>query len=355
MKIALLTVQVPYISGGAEILTEQLFQQLRLHGHDPVIITIPFRWYPPQLLIDSMVMGNLIEISEAAYQKIDLMIGLKFPAYFAKHPNKVLWLIHQHRQAYDLYKTKYGDLHQTAEGRRAREFLVQSDDKFLAIYNRRYTISKNVSDRLLKNNNLSSEALYHPPINYEKLFCDRFENYIFYPSRIDLMKRQRLLVEAAKYLKSDIKIIIAGSGDPTETEFLKKMIKENNLENRVQLLGRVSEEDKILLYARARAVFFGCYDEDYGYISLEALLSAKPLIVFEDAGCPTEFVRNNESGYIIPAQAKILAEKMDELSLNLTLAEKMGAAGLKLIQARNVSWDHTVNSLLGFTNSNNPS
>ena len=69
-------------------------------------------------------------------------------------------------------------------------------------------------------------------------------------------------IEAAKYLKSDAKIVIAGGGDAGEVEYLKKIIKENKLEKKVILAGFISEEEKIDYYARCLCVYFGAYDED---------------------------------------------------------------------------------------------
>ena len=41
---------------------------------------------------------------------VDLVIGTKFPSYVVRHPNKVVWLVHQFRQAYELDRTALGTL-----------------------------------------------------------------------------------------------------------------------------------------------------------------------------------------------------------------------------------------------------
>lgn len=347
MRIVIATVQVPFIRGGAEYLAENLAFELRERGHQAEIISIPFRWYPESSLLDSMVMGRMLDLSDSAYQKNDLMIGLKFPAYYANHANKVLWLLHQHRQAYDLFNTRFGDLHQTRQGRKTADFVRQTDQILLGEYKRRYTISQNVSDRLLRYSGLSSEPLYHPPPGYLNLRCESYDNYIIFPSRIDQMKRQRRLVEAAQYMKSEAKIKFIGSGDPAELEYLQRRIRELDLSKRVEILGRVSDQEKNHLYAHARAVFFGCYDEDYGYVALEALFAAKPLVLFDDAGGPLEFVSHGENGFIVPDDPKVLAETLDILGEDQGLAEKLGKNGLSRILAKQVSWEHTIQRLLG--------
>jgi len=338
--------QVPFVRGGAEILADQLKSKLVLYGHSAEIISIPFKWYPIPSLYNSMIMGRMMEAQESAYQKIDGVIGLKFPAYYAAHPNKVMWLVHQHRQAYDLWGTKFGDLHQSPDGERIKNFIIESDNLFISEYKTRYTISKNVSQRLLKNNNLSSQPLYHPPHDHEKLVCDSFQNYVFYPSRIDQMKRQWLLIESAKYLKSDLKIKIAGTGGQDEIDKLKKLISESNLQNKVELLGRISDEEKVKLLANCLCVYNGVYDEDYGYVTLEGFFARKPVIVHEDAGGPTEFITQNENGFILDLKPENLAAKLDELVADKARAEKMGQHGYNSLLSKKVSWENTINSLI---------
>jgi glycosyltransferase involved in cell wall biosynthesis len=350
MKIGLLTVQVPFIRGGAEILADELKLQLQKHGHQAEIISIPFKWYPIETLYTSMVMGRMVEVQESAYQKIDGIIGLKFPAYYAAHTNKVLWLVHQHRQAYDLFGTQFGDLHQSAEGKKVSQFIRASDNQFLSDYRQRYTISRTVADRLNKYNSLKSTALYHPPHDSEKLFCEKFEKFIFYPSRIDQMKRQWLLIECARYLKTDVKIKIAGAGSADEIKKLRKLIQDYSLEERVELLGLISNEEKLKLYSRCSAVYNGVYDEDYGYVTLEGMFSRKPILVHSDAGGPLEFINSGENGFVVDLNPQNLAAKIDEIVQDRGLAEKMGEAGYKSLLRKEVSWENTISKLTASLN-----
>ena len=155
MKIALVTVQVPFIRGGAEILAEHLKVQLESRRHSAEIISIPFKWYPGETLLASMVMARLMDLSEVNGERIDLMIGLKFPAYYAPHPNKIIWLLHQHRQAYELWGTPFGDIHQWPNGEFIRASIMTNDRTLMAEAKRVFTISENVSRRLRRFNGTS--------------------------------------------------------------------------------------------------------------------------------------------------------------------------------------------------------
>jgi glycosyltransferase involved in cell wall biosynthesis len=346
VKIAIATVQVPFTTGGAEIHAWLLQEELKKRGHTVDIVSIPFKWYPGETLLNCMLMGRMMDLTEVNGETIDLVIAMKFPAYYVRHPNKVLWLLHQHRQAYDLWGTDYGDMHTWDDGEFIRNTIIENDNLFIRETKRIFTNAKNSANRLKRFNNIDAVPLYHPPMNHEKLRCESFQNYIFYPSRIDKMKRQRLLVEAARFLKTDTEIYIAGKGSESEMAYLRSLISTYRLENRVRLLGFITEEEKINYYANCLGVYFGAYDEDYGYITLEAFFSKKPVIVHEDAGGPLEFVDQGENGFVIQPDPAIIAARIDELAENLNLAGRMGTEGYNTVLRQNINWDFVVQSLL---------
>lgn len=346
MKIAIATVQVPFITGGAEILCNMLKDELIKRGHKAEIVTIPFKWYPTKQLVNSMMMGRLMDLSEVNGEKIDKVIVMKFPAYYVKHDNKVMWLMHQHRQAYDLWGTEYSDLTDLPDGEEIRDMIKSCDEKYIPECKKIFTIAATTSKRLKEFNHIDSTPLYHPPLNYEALHCESYGDYIFYASRIDSIKRQRLLVEAAKYIKSDAKIVIAGSGAQKELDYIDKIIKDNKLEDRVKMAGFISEEEKINYYANCLAVYFGAYNEDYGYITLESFFAEKTVIVHKDAGGPLEFVEDGKNGYVIDDNAKAIAKKIDFLYENREKAKELGQNGKKSLLEKNMNWDYVIEQLL---------
>ncbi|AFM43258.1 glycosyltransferase [Desulfosporosinus acidiphilus SJ4] len=346
MKVAIATVQVPFIRGGAEIHAQMLLDALRARGYEADIITIPFKWYPAKTLIDGMVLSQLVDLTEVNGQKIDLLIGTKFPAYYISHPNKVLWLLHQHRQAYELWNTGHGDLHNMESGPEVRQLIIENDNIHLREAKKIFTISTTVTDRLMRYNGIESTPLYPPPMNLEKLEPNNIDDYIFYPSRIDSIKRQLLLVKALKYCKSPVKVVLAGSGDPRYIEQIRKIVREDGTESKLEMLGFISEEEKIRLYSNCLSVYFGPHQEDYGYVTLEAFFSGKSVITHEDSGGPLEFV-NNSNGFILNTDPKEIAETIDILYDNKEKARQLGENGSKLMKKLNISWDYVIERLIG--------
>lgn len=123
--------QVPLVEGGAESHVRQLAHHLRLRGYVAGIVSVPFKWYPKQEIIPHAAAWRLLDLSESNGRRIDLVIGTKFPSYFARHPNKVTWLIHQYRAAYELCGTPFSDFDHTEGDVGLRERLFRLDREML--------------------------------------------------------------------------------------------------------------------------------------------------------------------------------------------------------------------------------
>lgn len=346
MNIILATVQVPFIRGGAEAHAEETQARLRARGHNVDTVALPFKCYPEECLLQTMVCARCMDLTEVNGRKVDMLIALKFPAYYTYHSNKVIWLLHQHRQAYDLWRTPFGYIDQWRNGEYVRETIRESDTRYLGEATARYANSRNVSNRLMKYNGLEATPLYHPPPSHERLGCKGWEPYIFYPSRITAMKRQGLLVEAARYLRSDARIVFAGTGDDAEVQALHELARRHGVESRIRFEGFVTQERKFDLLASCSAVYFGAFDEDYGYVTLEAMFSGKPVLALSDSGGALEFVEHGFNGYVVETDPQALAERIDELVSDRAAAASLGQHGLDTMKEKRIDWDYVTETLL---------
>ncbi|WP_199621680.1 glycosyltransferase family 4 protein [Paenibacillus alkalitolerans] len=347
MRIAIATVRVPFEYGGAEFLAENLKNQLIERGHEPDIVTIPFKWNTAESLTNSIRMAKMVELSESKGKRIELVIALKFPMYYANHENKVLWLLHQHREAYELWGTGFHGMDTLKNGGRLRKLIMNDDSKYIPECRKVYTISKTVSGRLKKYNGIDSTPLYHPPFGKERFHHAETGDYIFCPSRLEQLKRQQILIESLRYTKTPVKVLLAGTGKKEYIEQIAILVETHGLSDRVHLLGWVPETQKISLYANALAVYYGPFQEDYGYVTLEAFLAGKPVITLIDSGGPLEFVRDGENGFVLESDPQVVAEKLDYLYENKPKAESMGMNGMSLIKSIDLNWDCVIDRLLG--------
>src|SRR6267378_8718858 len=109
MRIAVCAPQVPFERGGAEIFADDLVGELRGRGHEADLVTVPYKWYPGERVLSQAFLWRLLDLSESDGRAIELVIATKFPSYAVRHSNKVVWLLHQFRQAYELYLFVFND------------------------------------------------------------------------------------------------------------------------------------------------------------------------------------------------------------------------------------------------------
>jgi glycosyltransferase involved in cell wall biosynthesis len=259
-----------------------------------------------------------------------------------RHPRKVTWLIHQHREAYDLFGSAFCSLTQSEEDRKIREAIHGLDTATLAESRSIYTISHNVTNRLKKYNGLSGVTLYPPPQYVGRYRFDEYGDFLFFAGRLDRLKRLDLVIDALVHTRSAIRLLIAGVG-PVENE-LRAQIERLGLQARVQLLGFVGEEDLLTLYASCRAAIYLPMNEDYGYVTVEAFFSRKPVVTTMDAGGPLEFVTDGQTGFVAEAEPRALAGAVERLwDTSHARLHEMGAAGFEIV--KDIGWDRVIDCL----------
>ena len=348
MRIGVLHPQTAFTRGGAELHAEALVRALREAGHESELVTIAGKWYPATELAHQMAVWRSFDIAESNGLKVDAVIALKFPAYLASHERKIVWLIHQHRSAYELWDhPEFSDLSRQDEGPAVRQLVWNADRLALGEAKRLFTNSSNVADRLWNSLRLKGEVVYHrspaTDVLLERAPRD-LGDYIFYPSRLESLKRQSLAIDAMRYVRTPVKLVLVGRG-PHE-RVLGAQVRLHGLQERVRLEIGVPDERLYELYLGALGVFFGAYDEDYGYVTIEGFAAARPVVTTTDAGGPLEFVQEGVTGLIAEPDPRAIAARFDELGRDADGARRMGAAGNELVREVVPTWPQIVARLL---------
>ena len=348
MKIAVLHPQTAFVRGGAETHTEALVRALRDAGHEADLVQIAGKWYPPSQLAHQMAVWRSFDITESNGLEVDAVIGLKFPAYLAQHERKIVWLIHQHRTAYELWDhPDYADLKRQDDGAKVRDMVWEADRVALGEAKRVFTNAKNVRDRLWGSLRIAAEPLYHPSRLAEGLLDAAVEplgDFVLFPSRMESLKRQSLAIDAMRHVTTGARLVLVGRG-PDESK-LRAQVERLGVGDRVAFEIGVSDERLLQLYREALGVYFGPFDEDYGYVTIEGFAASKPVVTLSDSGGPLEFVREDETGLVRPPDAKAIAEAFDRLWNDRAGATRMGAAGNALVRAEVPRWPDIVARLL---------
>jgi glycosyltransferase involved in cell wall biosynthesis len=320
MRIAVCAPQVPFARGGAEIFADDLVGELRAREHEVDLVTVPYKWYPGERVLSQAFLWRLLDLSESDGRAIDLVIATKFPSYAVRHPNKVVWLLHQFRQAYELDRTELGQFGESAEERATRRAVHRLDKVALGEARKLFATSRNVAERVRRSTGLEAEVMPHPPqeLPYR---TESYDDFVLSVGRLDRAKRHDLLLEALA-ADSSLQCVIVGDGP--DRERLEHVAQQHGLDGRARFAGRV--------------------DEEFGMVPYEAFLSEKPVVTTTDAGGPLEVVTDRATGLVCEPRAAALAEACAWLRQHVDDAKTWGRAGKEI--ARRVSWDETIARLL---------
>jgi glycosyltransferase involved in cell wall biosynthesis len=346
MKVIVASTVVPFEEGGATLIVSWLAEVLKQQGHTVDTLLLPFTTRLPEML-DQMLALRLLDITGHG----DRLITIRTPSYLLRHPRKVLWFIHHHRSAYDLWRTQYCDIPSSPEGLAYRSAIRRADQVAFQEAAKIFTNSEIVARRLRQYNGVEAPVLYPPLYRPERYHNAGYGDYILYISRLNRHKRQWLALEALRHTRTPVRLAIVGKADAVEDAYadeLRAAIRTYDLGERVMLVTDwVSEDEKVELFANCRAAIYMPYDEDsYGYPTLEAHHAGKAVITTTDSGGTQELIVNGENGFVTPPDPEAIAAAMDRLYESAPLAESLGKAGVERIQKLRISWPAVIENLL---------
>ncbi|MCY0109699.1 glycosyltransferase family 4 protein [Pseudomonas monsensis] len=344
MKVLIVNNMAPFIWGGAEELAVNLQRNLIIAGHDAEVMRIPAQWEPASRIPSQMLMTRTMEIFNT-----DHVIALKFPAYLVRHHRKSLWLLHQYRQAYDLYDVGQTNLPADQSGTDIRNAIINADNETFAESRHIYTNSEVTRQRLFKYNGFDSQVLLPPVNDPEALTGGEYGDYIFAGGRVNSMKRQYLLLQALAKADQRVKLVIAGPPEShADTLQLHSIINEFGLHDRVKLdLGFLPRATYVNYVNQALAVAYIPFDEDsLGYVAMEAATARKALITTTDSGGILGLVTPHESGWRAEPTAESLAEAMNAAFESKTRTIQYGEGAQALWNTLGINWPETIEALL---------
>ena len=344
MRVAVVTSAPLFVEGGHLVIARSLVQALREQGHEATMVLTPQNRFGRQGA--AYLSTWLTDVGLGDQNRVvDQVISLRFPSYAVRHPNHVVWLNHTMREYYDrweMFKETLSWKGRIKEGTRRQ--LIHIADRYLLTRNVRkvYSQSRAVAARLQRWGGIESETLYPPPPQ-RAYRCDCYGDYIFAVSRLAPLKRLSLLIEALAHPEAaGIRCIIAGEGE--EHQVLEHAIMTRGLSSRVQLIGRIDDGQMLDHLAKCRAVCFPPLDEDYGFVTVEAFASRKPVITCTDSGGPAELVVDNVNGKVCAPRPERLAVALRELMDDQTTAERLGQAALNVVTG--MTWPRAISRLL---------
>jgi len=342
MRIVVAEARIPFARDGAELHARSLVEQLRLRGHDAESVALPFDGQKSRLLAEACA-WRMLNLSTSNARPIDVLIATRFPTWFVRHPRKVVWLIHQHRAAYDLYGTPFSDFTPGDDDTRLRRQITEMDSRMFAECERIATNAKNTADRVRRFNGVNAQPLYHPPPNADQFRSGEYGNYVLVVARLEPLKRVELAIRALAHAEPAVRLVIVGDG--SQRSALEREAARAGVIDRIRFAGALWGEAVVDLYAHALGVVYTPFDEDYGYVTLEGFLAERPVITATDSGGPLEFVQDGINGFVCAPDPAAIAGAINRLAADRSLAARLGRAGRSVAQT--ITWDGVIERLLG--------
>ncbi len=343
MKVLVLSVRAPFIHGGAEELCEHLVRNLNLQpGVMAESMSLPFSWDPWTRLPEEMLIARHLRLAA-----VDRVIPIKFPAYMVEHRDRRPWIVHQYRQAYDMWDSGHSNIPYTAEGRQVRDLIRGADRTALAGLPRLFAVAR-AAERLARYCGITAETL-SAPLNDPWLFTGgEADGTVLATGRVGGAKRQALLVRALRFAPG-VRLTIAGPEDEAGTgPALARLAEEEGVADRLHLDLRFLPRNELAARVNAAtAVAYIPLDEDsVGYVTMEAFQAGKPVITTRDAGGVLALVRDGETGWVAAPEPAALGAALVAAVADAGRARRRGSAGRTALEALGLTWPRTIEQLL---------
>lgn len=376
---------VGFAVGGAEHLWLGLQRHLNEEtGHNCELFKFPS---PGRNLTE--ILSSYLEPSRFDLSHFDMVLTGKDPAWFIEHADHRIYMLHRLRGLYDTYhffnepdSEKYqspvarkalrdlkkisGDNGGPIEALKIVETLLKEieagklDERVLRFpgpfarevvhsldvialnpsrINRYAAISRTVAERADYFPKGAKVAVAYPPPRLSGFQCKRPEHF-FTVSRLDSAKRIDMIIREYRNVAGDVNLFIGGTGPA-----LDDLRAAAEGDDRIVFLGKLTDDQILDYYARSIAVPFVPYDEDYGLITVEAMMSGKPVITVADTGGVTEIVKHGENGWCLSNEEGSLAKAFTEALADKRRTEELGVTARSSV--KHITWEEVATTLIG--------
>ncbi len=176
---------------------------------------------------------------------------------------------------------------------------------------------------------------------------------VMYAGRFDERKGIETLVRAIAKNEvkrhENLKLMIVGGSTPGESDGIEKnrianIVKELNIEEITEFVGRVQHEDLAYYYAAADVCVVPSHYEPFGLVAIEAMASRTPVIASNVGGLKFS-IADGKTGLLVPPQDEIaFAKAIDSILSDEQWHKELATNARNRVEAK-FSWDGVANQL----------
>jgi glycosyltransferase involved in cell wall biosynthesis len=156
---------------------------------------------------------------------------------------------------------------------------------------------------------------------------------ILFLSRINIKKGLDLLLPAFKEVanqREDCWLVMAGPDDGYLSE-TQAFIRENNLENRIKLVGMLTGTEKLEAFADADIFALPSHSEGFSIATLEALISGIPSLLSDRVGFG-EAIRETNAAHLVELTPISIEEGLHKMLDNEGYCRQLSKNGINLVK-----------------------
>lgn len=194
------------------------------------------------------------------------------------------------------------------------------------------TFKDEIEPAMRKKNDFTQVPVIPNFIERQNYTDESRENYVIAVGGFNKVKGFDRLIEVWKIIcdknLNEWKLLIAGDGK--EFDNIKSLIEQKMLTDKVQLLGRLSNNDVFKYMRKSKIYTLSSYSEAFPFVSLEAMHNKLPVVAFDVRTGPKNIIKNGETGFLVKdGDLQEYAKKIELLMNNTELWQNMSNAAYK--------------------------
>lgn len=363
LKILIINYEYPPIGGGGGVICRDIAEEIAKNGHKVTVVTSGFENLDDYSIVNGV---EIIRVPVLFRSKQNVASLLSMLSYVPSSISKASEILN--KESYDVINTHFAVPSGPAGNSISKKFNIPNvlsihggdifDPSKALSPHKTFGLKQTVRKMLLKadrvvaqssdtkrnaenyynvNRNIDIVPLGIKPNSFEKK--DRKElglsdNKKIFVTVGRLIRRKNIeqLIDIFASVRKEFDSELLIIGDGPEKEVLQQKISEMNLSKDVKLTGRVSEELKFQ-YLKASDIYLStALHEGFGIVFLEAMECGLPVVCY-DRGGQVDFLKSNETGYLIKLNdSKSFYDNLTNLLRDTGLQEKISQKNKELVK-----------------------
>ncbi len=168
------------------------------------------------------------------------------------------------------------------------------------------------------------------------------ENLVVSPGPIRPWKHHDMAIQAFLGLNNSWKLIIFGSFENEDYEnYLKNLIKNRGVSERIYFLGRLNDDAVKVVYEKSKICLLGTEKEGWGFVAMEAQSFGCPVIAFDVPGIRDSVV-DGKTGLLVKfGDVPAMTDALKRLTTDENLLLELSSAATK--RSKEFEWETCYN------------